>query len=860
MRVDLSGPDESGILRIMIPPRYRDKSWSADIGLIQRSINQLRPGVNSLHISFEKCRWIDPLPALSILMESVRAKLIGIKVRTYFPKPDGGPRRGEKGPYQSSPNRLLLFFAREGFFHQLLSYGIGARIGTTRLTSDVVEACKTLPATASYADASFIPMYLFDVPEIVDGEHPNNSFAASTVGELLSEVESRLHSRGSTTERRHLLYTLRAVLQEFIHNVQEHAYEGEAFRPLGVYVRYRKGGVGLSSPVEREFYELCAKAERAECRRVGSDWLDSRRGCLEVFVIDRGLGISRTLSGTREDFRAYERTMKRAFIKGESSKKVRMTEHGGLYLLHKLLSRSNDYIRAIEDCSWFGSAVPFNRPNEAVTNQVLRLPPGKGLIGLGYHARLSWKSSTEEVDKWLRFSDTDVKEILQKVLRDETNPEAVLPTNAVIIDERFGITVRSGETSESTVYLIWLPPRNMMKLDVLDRLETLVTKIKDKCLIIIADIPSLEAAVYEAAISRSDFGCRETWPNKIAAIALATNRWSFAYAEHVLRNSGNHGFSELVNDEVPDYFRIGIDEKKKKLAFGKLIVEWLKWHDSKCFWNEVGNSERLYLPERVIWNDDKDPSIYLEIDGYLDFSAVSHNRYCVSLLRNALGRILGLLDEKTTELAPVDSLAEPIVHEVYANEIYDPPSHGAEDISKLAVGSVLVSGSTLEAIGLSKNCIHFFVHGSSRIAGQYPSLFYWMPTKEIDKNQPPQKRIGKTAAIAPEGWLSIEVPRKHTKEELNGARTPRETYDDWQSAGPIIAKAGHWSYEGHHDFLTINIPDAVDDAFARNGPLAQFLVKNVLSHLGAENESVRGNYPGYAPASRDDLGGYSDRS
>lgn len=840
--------------RITIPRHFRDDTWSSHIGLLQRDLDLLSPGGLPLQFDFGECRWIDPLPALSLLIEMTKLVKRGVSVKALFPALDKTDTPVEtKEPYHSSPNKLLLFLAKEGFFTSLLEHDIHATIGISPLTKSVLVDCTLLKTIPSYADASLISIHLYDTPKLgngnTDGPPRNGEFAAETVSELLNGVESSLRSRCSAPERRHLLYTLRAVLQEFLHNVQEHAYPTEDFRPAGIYVRYRKGLVGLSSPSEKEFYLSCAKEEISRCKKIGFEWLNARRGCLEIFFLDRGLGMSKKFLGQLGGHIQFRKAMESTFFRGNSSKTVRTTEHGGLHLLHTLMSRRNDYLRAVEDNSWFGTGIPFPRKQAQVTNLIQGLRTEQGLIGLAYHVRLSWKASTDDGDKWLRFGSKEIeilfRDDLCEVAGTIRNP---LVSQGRVVDERFESFGTNSESTTTGAYLLWLPSRNLMKWDVLNRLEQLAVSIESECTLVVADIPNMEAATYEAAISKSDFDPRETWPRKFKAIILATNRLSFAYAEHRSNANGFHGFSTLSTKEIPQRFKPGIGRTGSRRSFRQLVVGWLKWHDSECFWREAKKSGRLFLAEKVVWDEDEKHVPTLEIDGYLDFPSATHNRYCAALFRNSLSRILGTLGEKVVDLVPVDSLAAPVVHDVYANEVYDPPTHGQENVTKIAVGSVLVSGSTLHATGLSAKSIHFFVHGKSPYAGKFPSLFYWFPKLDHESATWSQRRIGKTSAIAPEGWLSIEVPRRHSKVDLEGGRLPAETYEDWQNPGPIVVKAGHWCYEGHHDFLTVNIPDAVDDAFLRNGPLAQFLVRHVLHHLGVVRQQMCGTYSDY-PAS-----------
>jgi hypothetical protein len=833
----------------VVPYQFRDDTWSQQIGSLQRRLDRLSPEIQpTFEVDFTNCRWIDPLPALSLLIEMARAIRRGFSVTALLPDPSDNleGRSPEVGA-----GKLMLFLAKEGFLSSILKHGIAGKIGNRMLTEKLVGECLLIKAVLSFTDASFIPMQLFDVPTLEGAdrhEKPGREFAARMVAEILNGVEPTLRSKCSAPERRHLLYTLRAVLQEFLHNVQEHAYTSENFRPAALYVRFRRGLVGVASPLERESYDKTIDEERKHSVQLNAEWLHAKRGCLEVFFLDRGVGISRKFSGAQEDEIQFREVMESTFFDGKSSKANRTTAYGGLHLLHTLLSRCNDYLRAIDGRSWFGSAVPFQRRSSTVTRPVRNLADGQDLVGFCYHVRLSWKAPTDDGDKWLRFTQSEVKKLFEEILSSpeeaDNNPLAAVGR---VIDERFGPSTEYEAVTDQG-YLLWLPPRNLMKWDVLDRLEKLAGTINFFCTLVIADIPSIEAATYEAAISKADFNPSETWPSRIKAIVLATNRWSFAYARYkevaTTTVNGAHGFSPISIEEITGGSSSGLRGESNR-SFRELVVGWLKIHDSQCFWRQVERSGRLFLPEKVVWDENEQHQAQLEIGGYLDFPAASHDRYCAALLRNSLGRILNVLGETKTELVAVDSLASPVIHEVYANETHDRPMHGADGIIQLAVGSVLVSGATLRATGMAERSVHFFVHKDSPLRGTCPTLFHWIPTLKIEHSSVPQKRIGKTSAIAPEGWLSIEVPRHHESEALDGGRSPKETYEDWQDQGPLIVKAGHWCYENHHDFITVNIPDAVDDAFRRNGALAQFLVRHVLHHLGVTKQQLASSIASY---------------
>ncbi|MES9856436.1 MAG: phosphoribosyltransferase [Sedimenticola sp.] len=844
-----------GHYEIKIPRLLRDNAWSISIGTVQSKIDDAIDSGSSLIVDCLECKWIDPMPLASLLLELVTARSRGISIDVLFLDVDDGPDGQENHKVnQNSPNRLISFLITEGFFSQLISHDITSYIGKNEVTLVLLDNYKRdIKVRPSYADAHFIPLSIFSVPniDINDIEKADDTarrFAAKTVENLVSDIEVLLHAHCGTPARSHVLFNLRAVIQELLHNVQEHAYANNEMAFAALYVRYRKGGAVASSIQESEIYEHCVSEEYRNCPLANREWLDGQRGCLEVFFIDRGIGLVKSFS-KKDKVKGLKSILIKAFYDGASTKDKRTTEHGGLKLLHTLLSRSIDYVRVIDGGAWFGCEVPFERKVKTVIKPISPEEGGKQLKGLGYHIRLGWNEPTVDEETWLRFNENEVSNVWNDLSKHTSQCEELFSwfSKHHVWDERFESVELKRIKSE---FILWLPKENRMKWDILSRLEYLAGYVDNNCTLIIADIPSREAAMYKAAMSHARFMATEKWPSKFCKVVLSTNRWEFAYAEHKSEQTGYHGFSTFSVDDVPKTFSPNIKKKDLgELSFRRLVVQWLKWHDSSCFWREVKRDKRLYLAEEIVWSEDDDHKPVKTICGYLDFPATVHNSVCSKLYRNSLSRIFGLVDESKIEIVPVDSLSDPVIHDVYAHEIYNPPNYLDEEIQKIAVGSVFVSGSTLKATGLSRS-VHYFVHGSSDSKTSYPALLHWKPEQIINKERLIQKRIGKTSAIAPGGWLSIEIPRHDKNGKVTGECDPESSYTDWQNTTPLVAKVGHWCYEGHHDLLTINIVDAVEDAFARNGPLAKYLINNILSHIGVTKDKLKFDYQDEYPVDK----------
>ncbi|PKO28659.1 MAG: hypothetical protein CVU32_00175 [Betaproteobacteria bacterium HGW-Betaproteobacteria-5] len=818
---------------VALPPYLRDKVWANGMGSVQAAISEVAQSdalpKKRVIFDFTKCCWIDPLPLMSLLLEIANARNLGITVEVRLPEPDGGPKPTEVGPYQGSPNRLLWFLNEEGFLDCLDSL---ADDGLVYLPKAGREAYRTLRVTPSYEDARCIPVTLFDVPV----ESDDGTFAQDSVERLLRGVDTKLDAKVAPQTRERLTYKLRVVLQEALHNAQEHAYEsGTSPCLLAIYVRYRVGGIGLDSG-GRKVFDKHAQEERAQCPGLDPEWLATRPGCLEVFVLDRGMGMVKSFElGKRPLTETYKfnQVMKETFLDGRSRKSERHTAYGGLHLLHNLLSDTTDFIRGLEEGTWFASAAPIIRVGKQThtltANQVR-------MRGLAMHFRLGWRAETDYGDKWATFSQGKDSEVWPELMlhEDESASSFAWFEQQTVIDERFG---DENVTSNKSGWILWLVRQHRMKADILAYLERIVAPLApEQATLIIADIPSYEAETYAAALAEYRTGHENPWPRKFAHIILSTNRWRFAALDYETKST-RHGFSKLrENFSKWKGASPKIDPKPKN--FRLAIVRWLKWHDSNLLWKEISKRGSMFIPENVTWGTGEDGQNRI-ISGYLDFPRTASNPLCADIYRASLARVLGVLPPNQVRMCPLDLLTMTVLRDIHTTEIYEPAS--TLPPTQLAVGSILVSGATLDASVAQGLDLHFFVHRSSPLRGTKNSLLFWLPPVEIKAGAPRLARIGKTATIAPEGWKSFEVPRFDANKELIGGRGPRETYEDWQGSNPVIVKAGHWSYQGHHDFLTINIAGAVEAAFLEKNDLARFLVQRILPFIGINSEHLKEN-------------------
>jgi hypothetical protein len=857
---------------IKFPKDYRDGVWSKEIGEMQEEI--LRKREVELNFDLSKCEWIDPLPLMSILLEIAYAQSSGTHVNVHLPRYGNG--------YEQY-HRVLRFLDQEGFLTCLKElskqsngpepYG-KIEIKITDRNGELVafekDDIKNLSGKPAYEDATCIPIKFFNAKKIelekfsygAKVHLDDGAFLDDVVEALLNGVGIGLDSKIPFQEKEWFIYKLYLLLQETLRNIKEHAYpEKEEKQFFTIYTRYRIGGAYPMDKIRRKNYDDWREKERRSGAKNDS-WLDERPGCLEVFVLDRGMGMVKSFNDPK--INSFDKVMYATFFGGRSRKKDRKTPRGGLWLLHRLLRDTADYIGGFEDHIWFGRLAPIDRQTASDSKKYHDKieAPKANMTGLAMHFWLSWKTVTGDEDNWGKFKEG--KEVLERLKIGTDDRENIFEWSGkqTVIDERFNHDadapyILNNSTphinGEEVNWILWLVRPNRIKSDVVARLEEYMKKhAKENSILVIADIPYYEGRTYESALEDYNLRYKDVegsllegaqWPEKIQKIILCTNRWRFITSSY-WKEGIKHGFRMEKKDELEERDKSFTEDEKLK------ILRWLKYHDSSRLWESI-KKDGSFVAEKILWGYDEEEEPgqkkYKYINGYLDFARSLRNPLCADIYRNTLTRIFGIVNPVGIE--PLGLLAMTDFMDIQVNGVYD---EKAEKGEKLVIGSVFVSGETWSAEVLNSLVVYFFVHGNTEgyeNREKSPSaLLFWLAPPVIAANdgktdQDEQlMRIGKTEAIARGGWKSFEVPRFDKDKKCVGEMTPTMTYADWQGYYPNIVKIGHWAYQGQHDFLTLHIMNAVKAAFIRKNPLAQFLARGILAFLGMRKDDFEEGY------------------
>jgi len=361
-----------------------------------------------------------------------------------------------------------------------------------------------------------------------------------------------------------------------------------------------------------------------------------------------------------------------------------------------------------------------------------------------------------------------------------------------------------------------LPARDWMKNSIQDRLEQVLVS---GCLapggtLLVGDIPSDEALTYFAAIHRAGRLLTQL-PQRPRCIILVTQDLRACVLEQDIkglyteqrkqterfvkdnRNPGQHHFTRLV-----DYHRIirlhdarrlwqtvGVNVENQSTAFesgdfmlskgnhdtpGPFVYEWVDWHNQLC------------------------------LDGYLDFPRTLTFPVYREIYGLCLERLTALFPERDCKLTPLDSLVESLSVRFRAQQRprIGSPSHRSGNLPvEVQVGSVQVSGLTerLNRDSETPTIFHFFRHPSGKAKGFY--LLPWLaPTRgesPSDCREPEKRprelyqRVGRSSAIARDGWKAYLMPRFEENEKPIYEDSPKDSYRTWQDASRSPMKIGH---------------------------------------------------------------------
>lgn len=859
----VNGPDG---LTLKLGPRVRDTAWGRWFGAIQQA---LRATSGALCVDLTDCQWMDPTPALSLIVTLAEYQYRG-DIRVLFFDP------GQITDQASGSRKLqfLKFAATSGLLAALSgstmqfvaeatalapSFSRTILIGRRPLTAELIGEFSELPVELAFERSSCIPMQTLLIAETRDGASADvlDAIDAWVESSLLESLEPVISSLVPSWEQPNLRYRIVFALRELLHNISEHAYDGAGL--AAVYVRFREGALGEAPSV----WQRLARFAEEEARPSNSPLFATRRkldlfpfkrpGFFEVFVVDAGRGLCESIGERGSDGRVrVNKAMREVFVRSRGRRPERPTELGGLYLLKELMGEASDYLRLYDADAWWGTELPLPdhiRGTETTSQLCVnaRLPNSRlaPITGVAWTLRLSWPERADSADSanWVGLDDLGERRFRDQLL-DLLRDAAPFrwSSNFSVVDYRFDAAnpriLRSDEAASVTTLI--LPGKRWMKNRVQHEIKEWALSFKSKHLVV-GDVPSEEARIYLAAIAASpQFGRPPL--REIESVTLVTQDLRACH----LTRSGPDDRILPSRDAGIAFMKAFASSASEREAVSGLsdYFRALRKLDSRIFWSIASTRGRFYLEQPVLWTRN------ITLDGYLDFAQSLTHPVCRSLYSISLQRLAGLFPRHSVTFVALDGMVESLVIPFNSQ---NPPrvrgglrasSRPSTDNVRPWIGSVKVTGGTEEdATALSDErgplFFHFFGHPSGLARGRF--LLHWGSIERETARAQAQTvefaRIGRTPAIARWGWKAYRMPRFDQNARSIYEQAPRDSYRFWQEPTKSPLKVGHWFYGGHHELLTINLRLAFEAESAGvggvpNGPLARFIYRNLISLFG----------------------------
>jgi hypothetical protein len=821
---------DGDLLNIVIGETLRDCGWAAHFGVIQKALrNKVLRGnpIGKCLFDFSNCIWADPLPMLYLILVATEFSDNGGKVNLILPEQNE----------QSA--RFLKYLGKEGFLYLFddISENISDNIGVIDKTK--IDGYKDLSAQLAYVDSTLIPAQLFRISsykEINDWVETNHDLLASL---LIAKVP------GWAIDD--ILYRLKIFLIEALFNIFDHAYPNSENCYAAIYVRYRKGLVGINHE-ERNALQpvLWKESDNNICPCFPKYFLESREGCLEAMVADIGIGMSTTLSSiikTKKGGpkRSFPYACELVFIDGMRKESAEnLTRCGGLHLLGRLLSENNDFIRGRDEDSWYGAALPLKRKSTDTHRLAYGFDRcGMPVEGLSWTTRLSWlaPTDTEGLGVWKKWKGDSAKNPVLKELQSNKVDSGQF-SDLVFKDDRFeGLFgwLNKFEIEGNEKQFIYLVKPGRSKNDILNSIEKISSRFPPSLTLnlIIGDIPSHEAVTYAAALDNLTVDFRQKWPKVFSKITLITQQLSAFVLTYKITTNGFE-YRKEITDSFFSYDPSGEFDPSSNV---RCYIKWLRYHDSGIFWRHIiekHNNDHTYIGGKIKWSPEGK-----EINGYLDFAQTLTDMSVRHLYKITLERLPCLKHDARCELVAMDNHVRELV--THYNSTTLPRLRGKSKFA-IYIGSVEVTGFTRDMavsgqISTDYLPIHFFRHIESSVDTAH--LFLWPQQDWLRKHFKHEKlyyeRIDKSAVIAKGGWSSFQLPRFDKNKQSFYGQTPKDTYDHWQDPNPCIMKVGHWCYESNHDLLTVNLWNALKYSFITWENLACFLMKTFFNALGIKD-------------------------
>lgn len=596
------------------------------------------------------------------------------------------------------------------------------------------------------------------------------------VNTLISEInESNLNV--NKNQKLYMVVAIRNILQELIDNVEKHAYYTDK-KYFALYIRIRNNTrTNKRIGNENNLYSKTGPTTKPDEVYVHK--------AIEVYFQDVGKGIINSYKEKGIDYknRPLRELVKKVFFTETFEERTDNTSITGLAFLRKILEEKNNYFTVynqFEGTGAFGVAdrkININNINIKDLNTELQ----NGIVGQIYNFTIFDRENKQDI-----YNET--YEGLLGIYQEKYKP-----INNFVIDLRKSEDIKNENKSEVVLFM----PPYITKNVILGKLRNVFKSVTGIETLIISDVKDEELVLYDFTLESlyvSSFKMDDSITISIKKIFIVTN--SLKVTKFIVKGSklarGKTKFKHF-NETYNYLFRI-------KEYESKTLAELLES-------NPVG--KYILTKGYIEWTGNQ------VIKGFLNFDMLAANDIYFNLLQRNLERIMPLIGYK--KLYAIDSTVERLVSAV---NCFRESNNG----ESFGVGSVFVSGMTLQSSDYKGNTIHFFNRGRGE---RKPALFFdpvylYEQKKESDK-EITHVRIGKSSRIRRKDY---KEPSRNTNSFLN----EKELYKILHQYAYSSVLCGHLYFEKRHDLLSINLNAIMYDETTRLKEYVEGIIDYSLGH------------------------------
>lgn len=608
------------------------------------------------------------------------------------------------------------------------------------------------------------------------GETDNN------IEEIVNTIIGEINENNLIINRNQKLYitiTIRNILQELIDNVDKHAYKNEN-KYIALYIRMR-----YSTDMTIRIGKMNNSYEKLQAT-TKPDEVYVHNG-IELYFQDIGRGI---IESYREKGKSYPKRplreiVKDAFFKEKFEDRVNNTPVNGLAFLRKIIQEKNNFFcvyNEFEGTGNFGNNDKKMNVNNINMHDFREKKNAQGIKGQIYNFTLFDRTYSLAEKTSFQSVDEELLKDYSKAYERIENP---------VIDLR--ISARGKKFKGLQKLVLLFVPQYLTKNAIVNMLRSVLKNSDGIETLIICDIEDEELVLFEFALKNLMIYLIDDRKilKKIFVVTKSLkgkcfermNDWKFIRKEFLFK-----GF----NNKYRYLYRLKLYES----TYLATVLEN----------NIIGNY--ILTKGTIEWSNGK------SLDGYINFDMLSSNDICFELLLRNLKRIMPIIGEK--KLYAIDTIVERLVDAV--NAVTD-----TEKNQYFGVGSILVSGLTLQSSDYKGNTIHFFKRETET---QLPALFfnpvYLFRSKE-SVNKKIYVRVGKSSRIK----LKNSVEEKRN---TNSYLKEKEMYKILHQYAYSSILCGHLYFEKRHDFLSINLDAIMYDKNTHLQNYVENIIKYSLGH------------------------------